>query len=233
MSECDNDAEQVRLAALHGYDVLDTPPEEQFDRITRLAKTVLQMPFVLVSLIDRDRQWFKSNQGMRVSQTPRADSFCTYTILQDEPMIVTDALLDGRFAGLPMVTGEPHIRYYIGIPLRTKSGHNIGGAQGGPSQHNAAAGAPNSQYEPNQTPAEHETELFAKDLAHYLLKAQQEGRYQHLVLSASPQFLGTLRNNLDPHVKAVIKQEFNKDYTQVPVHQLREQLQAAQAKAAG
>lgn len=120
----------------------------------------------------------------------------------------------------------------LGTLAAGKSGHNIGGAQGGGAQHNANAGAPNSQYEPNQTPAEHETELFAKDLSQYLLKAQQEGRYQSLVLSASPQFLGTLRNNLDAHVKAVIKQEFNKDYTQVPVHQLREQLQAAQAKSA-
>ncbi|MBD8529615.1 MULTISPECIES: host attachment protein [unclassified Massilia] len=118
-----------------------------------------------------------------------------------------------------------------GILAAGKTGHAIGGAQGSPAQHNAAAGAPNSQYEPNQTPAEHETELFAKDLSQYLLKAQQEGRYQHLVISASPQFLGTLRNNLDSHVKAVIKQEFNKDYTQVPVHQLREQLQAAHAKS--
>ena len=119
-----------------------------------------------------------------------------------------------------------------GILAAGKTGHGIGGAQGSPAQHNTAAGAPNSQYEPNQTPAEHETELFAKDLSQYLLKAQQEGRYQHLVISASPQFLGTLRNNLDSHVKAVIKQEFNKDYTQVPVHQLREQLQAAHAKSA-
>ncbi len=120
----------------------------------------------------------------------------------------------------------------LGTLAAGKSGHNIGGAQGGGAHHNASAGAPNSQYEPNQTPAEHETELFAKDLSQYLLKAQQEGRFQSLVLSASPQFLGTLRNNLDAHVKAVIKQEFNKDYTQVPVHQLREQLQAAQAKSA-
>jgi protein required for attachment to host cells len=120
----------------------------------------------------------------------------------------------------------------LGTLAAGKSGHNIGGAQGGGAHHNANAGAPNSQYEPNQTPAEHETELFAKDLSQYLLKAQQEGRYQSLVISASPQFLGTLRNNLDAHVKAVIKQEFNKDYTQVPVHQLREQLQAAQAKSA-
>lgn len=118
--------EEARLAALHSYDVLDTPPEEQFDRITRVAKSVLQMPFVLVSLVDRDRQWFKSNQGLNAKQTPRADSFCTHTIRQSGPMIVADARLDPRFAQLPMVVGEPYVRYYIGVPLRTKDGHNIG-----------------------------------------------------------------------------------------------------------
>ena len=120
----------------------------------------------------------------------------------------------------------------LGTMAAGKSAHNIGHAQGGAGHHNANAGAPSSQYEPNQTPAEHETELFAKDISHFLLKAQQEGRYQSLVISASPQFLGSLRQNLDQHVKAVIKQEFNKDYTQVPVHQLREQLQAVLAKSA-
>jgi protein required for attachment to host cells len=120
----------------------------------------------------------------------------------------------------------------LGPTAAGKSGHGIGAAQGGPAQHNANAGAPGSQYEPNQTPAEHETELFARDIGHYLLKAQQEGRFQHLILSASPQFLGSLRSQLDPHLKAVLKQELNKDYTQVPAHQLREQLQTAQAKAA-
>ena len=120
----------------------------------------------------------------------------------------------------------------LGTMAAGKSSHNIGHGQGGPGPHNANAGAPNSQYEPNQTPAEHETELFAKGISHYLLKAQQEGRYQSLVISASPQFLGSLRSNLDQHVKAAVKQEFNKDYTQVPVHPLREQLQAVLAKSA-
>jgi protein required for attachment to host cells len=120
----------------------------------------------------------------------------------------------------------------LGPTAAGKSGHNIGGTQGVAQAHNAGAGAPNKQYEPNQTPVEHETELFAKEISQFLLKSQQEGRYQNLVISASPQFLGTLRGNLDPHVKAVVKQEFNKDYTQVAINQLREQLQAAQAKSA-
>ena len=119
----------------------------------------------------------------------------------------------------------------LGPTAAGKSSHNIGGTQGVAAAHNAGAGAPNKQYEPNTTPAEHETELFAKEISHFLLKAQQEGRYQNLILSASPQFLGTLRLNLDQHVKAAIKHECNKDYTQVPPHQLREQLQAHQAKS--
>lgn len=119
----------------------------------------------------------------------------------------------------------------LGPTAAGKSGHAIGGAQGGAAQHNAGAGAPNKQYEPNQTPAEHETELFAKEISQFLLKSHQEGRYQKLVLTASPQFLGTLRQNLDQHVKSAIKMEFNKDYTQVAAHQLREQLQAQQAKS--
>jgi len=119
----------------------------------------------------------------------------------------------------------------LGPTSAGKSSHNIGGPQGGSGAHNVNAGAPNKQYEPNQTPAEHETELFAKEIAQLLLKSQQEGRYQNLVISASPQFLGTLRSNLDQHVKAAVKQEFNKDYTQVPLNQLREQLQAHQAKS--
>ena len=119
----------------------------------------------------------------------------------------------------------------LGPTAAGKSSHNIG-SNGAANSHNGhGAGAPNKQYEPNQTPAEHETELFAKEISQFLLKAQQEGRYQSIVLSASPQFLGTLRLNLDPHVKAAIKQEFNKDYTQVPPHQLREQLHAQQAKS--
>jgi protein required for attachment to host cells len=120
----------------------------------------------------------------------------------------------------------------LGPTSAGKSSHNIGGTQGVAAAHNAGAGAPNKQYEPNTTPVEHETELFAKELSQFLLKAQQEGRYQNIVLSASPQFLGTLRMNLDPHVKAAIKQEVNKDYTHVAANQLRETLQAHQAKSA-
>jgi GGDEF domain-containing protein len=118
--------EEARLSALKAYQVLDTAPEETFDRITRLATTVLQVPIALVSLIDRDRQWFKSQQGLAASQTPRDISFCSHAIEQSEPLIVSDATLDPRFADNPFVTGEPHIRFYIGVQLVDRNGFNLG-----------------------------------------------------------------------------------------------------------
>ena len=118
--------EDDRLAALHRYDVLDTPAEESFDRITRVAKSALQIPIVLVSLVDAERQWFKSKQGLDAVETPRNISFCTHAINQNEPMLVRDALDDERFRENPLVTGELGIRFYLGIPLRTPDGFNIG-----------------------------------------------------------------------------------------------------------
>lgn len=111
------------------------------------------------------------------------------------------------------------------------SGHNIGGGEGGGYNHNSKAGAPNKQYQPNQTPAEHEAELFARDVAKYLLDAHRDGRYEKLVISASPQFLGELRTHLDAQIKPLIKLELNKDYTHFNAHQLREQLRAQMAKS--
>ena len=112
-----------------------------------------------------------------------------------------------------------------------KSGHNIGGTQGVGLAHNVGVGAPNKTYQPAHTPAEQEAEQFVKDISKYLMQAHQEGRFDRLVISASPQFLGALRSFLDPHIKALIAQEFNKDYTHFNAHQLREQLHAQQAKS--
>lgn len=120
----------------------------------------------------------------------------------------------------------------LGPTAAAGSGHNIGGGQGGGAAHNAGAGAPNKQYQPAHTQAEQEADQFARDISDYLMKAHQDGRFQQLVLSASPQFLGALRSCMDPHIKPLIKREFNKDYTQVAPNQLREQLQAQQAKTA-
>jgi diguanylate cyclase (GGDEF)-like protein len=118
--------EKDRLDALHRMELLDTPSEEAFDRITRLAKSVLEIPIVLVSLVDENRQWFKSNQGLNASETPRDVAFCDHTIRKSEPMVVENAALDARFADNPLVTGEPGIRFYAGVPLRTREGYNIG-----------------------------------------------------------------------------------------------------------
>ncbi len=118
--------ERKRLATLREYEVLDTPPEEAFDRITRLATSALRMPIALVSLVDEKRQWFKSKVGLEPRETPREVSFCAHAIRQDAPFIVPNALLDDRFADNPLVTGEPHIRFYAGVPLKMKNGCNVG-----------------------------------------------------------------------------------------------------------
>ncbi|MHB1565165.1 MAG: putative bifunctional diguanylate cyclase/phosphodiesterase [Acidiferrobacter sp.] len=118
--------ESQRLAALHRLAILDTSPEERFDRITRLARQLFGVPMALISLIDGDRQWFKSKHGIDVCETPRDVSFCAHAILQDDAMVIPDARLDERFCGNPLVTGEPFIRFYAGKPLLDAEGHRLG-----------------------------------------------------------------------------------------------------------
>ncbi|NJO35469.1 MAG: EAL domain-containing protein [Rhodospirillales bacterium] len=102
--------EERRLQALQSYGILDTSPEESFDRITRLARLALNAPMAMISLVDRDRQWFKSKQGVEVDETPRSFSFCTYTIRKDSPLVVGDATQDPRFRNSPLVTGAQRAR---------------------------------------------------------------------------------------------------------------------------
>jgi diguanylate cyclase (GGDEF)-like protein len=118
--------EAARLAALQRYEILDTPPEASFDRVTELVKTVMNVPICAVSLIDADRQWFKSCVGLSVRQTGRDISFCTHTIKEREPFYIPDAKLDPRFAENPLVTEDPFIRSYLGVPLSTPDGYNVG-----------------------------------------------------------------------------------------------------------
>ena len=118
--------EPARLDRLKGYCILDTPPEPVFDRLTRLAARAFGMPIALVSLVDEGRQWFKARHGLPVHQTARRLSFCAYTILEDRPMVVPDAMADERFADNDLVTGEPFIRFYAGAPLRTPEGLLLG-----------------------------------------------------------------------------------------------------------
>lgn len=108
-----------RLKALRCYNVLDSPPEREFDDLTRLASRICDTPIALVSLVDEDRQWFKSRVGLEATETPRHMAFCSHTILGDHPLVVPDATLDARFRRNPLVTGDPNIRFYAGAPLRT------------------------------------------------------------------------------------------------------------------
>lgn len=118
--------EPERLAALHRLGVLDTPPENELDVITRLAADRFDTAIALVSLVDAERQWFKARYGLDASETCRRDSFCAHTICEDGVMVVPDAAADPRFARNPLVTGAPHIRFYAGAALVLADGHRIG-----------------------------------------------------------------------------------------------------------
>jgi len=118
--------ERGRLRALHDLDILDTPPEPDFDDIARLAAMICGTPMSLVSLVDNDRQWFKARVGFDVEATPRDESFCAHAILGRGLMVVADARADIRFADNPYVRREPGVRFYAGAPLVTSDGHALG-----------------------------------------------------------------------------------------------------------
>ena len=118
--------EAARLDTLHSLSILDTPPEERFDRLTRLARRLFDVPIALVSLVDDDRQWFKSHAGLDVTQTSRDVSFCSHALLAGNTMVIQDALNDDRFHDNPLVTGAPGIRFYAGRPLAAPNGAPIG-----------------------------------------------------------------------------------------------------------
>jgi len=130
--------ESERLAALRALNLLDTPAEPRFDRLARIAQRHFGVDIALVSLIDTERQWFKSRQGLDVCETHRDVSFCGHAILKEEVLCIPDALEDPRFADNPLVTGAPHIRFYAGAPVHAPNGQRIGTLTTGPGirEHN-------------------------------------------------------------------------------------------------
>ena len=118
--------EKERLKALHGYEILNSLTEFEFDRITELASIICNVPISLVSLVDENRQWFKSAVGLDVKETPRELAFCQYAIMDDVLFEVNDAAADDRFKDNELVTGDPNIRFYAGFPLVDPNGYGLG-----------------------------------------------------------------------------------------------------------
>jgi serine/threonine protein kinase len=118
--------EPARMAAVHRYDILDSPPDGTFDRITALAARLFSVPIAIVSVVDHDRVWFKSHHGLEIDQLGRDAGMCASAILHDGPWIIEDARVDVRALSNPLVAGEFGLRFYAGIPLRTSDGFNLG-----------------------------------------------------------------------------------------------------------
>lgn len=126
-AEANADAkEQARIRALHSYKILDTDPEKAFDDLTILASHICETPVALISLIDSDRQWFKSCVGVNLTETPREVAFCNIAIQQPDLFIVPDATKDARFSSNPFVVSDPKIRFYAGAPITSSDGHPLG-----------------------------------------------------------------------------------------------------------
>ena len=118
--------DEARLRALDEHEILDSEADPRFDAIARLVAMILEVPIALISIVDRDRQWFKARHGLAATETPRDISFCGHVVAETLPLVVADTLADARFFDNPLVTGDPRVRFYAGYPLRTVAGHVLG-----------------------------------------------------------------------------------------------------------
>lgn len=126
MNELPDLQEEMRLADLYSFGILDSEDEEDFTQLVELAANITNCQMAAISFIDKDRQWFKAIKNIGTKQTTRDVAFCRYTIQQDGIMLVPDAKKDPRFQDNPLVNGEPHIHFYAGAPIRSSSGHKLG-----------------------------------------------------------------------------------------------------------
>jgi len=118
--------EPKRLASLYALELLNTPPEERFDQLTRMAVKIFHVPISTLTLIDSNREWFKSCQGLSKTEGDRAISFCGHALVEDEILVIEDTKKDERFSDNPMVMGDPYIRFYAGVPVLGPDGKRIG-----------------------------------------------------------------------------------------------------------
>lgn len=118
--------EARRISALHALEILDTPQEATYDRITMLCRMAFEVPMVAISLVDGDRAWFKSRQGLGMTQVPRTEAICTLTSQQSAPLVIEDTTLDSRVKDIGLVSGEPAVRFYAGAPLVLATGETVG-----------------------------------------------------------------------------------------------------------
>jgi GAF domain-containing protein len=126
MTDLSSRQENERLAALHSYEILDTPPDGAFDRITALAARHFNVPVALVSLVDEDRIWFKSRHGLEAEEIPRSPGLCASVIFSDDAYVVRNAIEDPRTLANPLVAGNMGVRFYAAVPLLTHDGYRLG-----------------------------------------------------------------------------------------------------------
>ena len=210
--------EQDRLADLAALRLLDTPREERFDRIVRLASQVLGVPIAYIALIDANRQWFKAKCGLATDETGRDVSFCGHAIQHRGPLIVPDAKLDKRFHDNPLVTGEPHIRFYAGYPLAGPGGHLVGTLCIASPQPRELAAAELALFEQFAQLAQHELEMLD------VIESQRELLATRRALAASQKALALELKQAEEYIRGLLplrlRGDIATDWCYVPSSQL-------------